>query len=84
MDKESNNEIQFVPLPAFPGGIYAEMLKGALEKEGITCYIRADGMEGAFGITGTLLPNAGVRLYVPEPKYEHCRRMQQEMLDTIE
>ncbi|MBN2416655.1 DUF2007 domain-containing protein [bacterium] len=80
MANGKNKEMKFVPLPPFPGGIYAEMLKGALEEEGITCYISSEGMEGAFGISGTVLPNADLRLYVPENRYEHCLRIQREMI----
>lgn len=84
MGNGTEKQMKFIPLPPFPGGIYAEMLKGALENEGITCYISADGMEGALGVTGTLLPTAAVKLYVPERMYEHCLRMQQEMLNNVE
>lgn len=83
MPHSNDNDLSFRPLPEFPGGIYAEMLKGVLEKEGITCYISSAGVEGAFGISGTLLPNEAVRLLVPEDRYEYCLRLQQEMLKNV-
>jgi len=77
------SEIPFVPLPDLPGRVYAEMVKGVLDKEGIPCYIRADGVSDAYGISGTGPLSKGVRLFVPENRLEECLHIQHTMLDHI-
>jgi hypothetical protein len=73
----------FVTLPDLPGKVYAEMIKGALEKKGITCYIHSQGLMEAAGVTGTGLPLHASRLYVPKDRYDECLEIQQQMLDHI-
>jgi hypothetical protein len=76
-------DIKFVPLPNLPGRVYAEMLKGVLDKKGITCYIRGEGVLDAFQVSGTGPVNRGVKLYVPENRYDECLEIQHGMLDHI-
>ena len=81
-DKEEIPEVRFVPLPNLPGRVYADMVKGALEKKGIPCFIRAKGVGDAYQFPGTT-PMEGVRLFVPEDKLEECIEIQHGMLDHI-
>ncbi len=82
-EKEEITDVSFVPLPDLPGRIYAEMVKGVLEKKGIPCYIRADGVSDAYGISGTGPMSKGAKLYVPEDRLEECIQIQHQMLDHI-
>jgi hypothetical protein len=75
--------VKFKALPSLPGRVYAEMLKGVLDQEGIPCYIHADGFSNATGVTGTGPVSKGVKVYVPEDRYEECLRFQHGMLDHI-
>ena len=74
--------IKFVPLPNLPGRIYAEMVKGALEEREIPCYLRGEGVSDAYQFSGNL-PLSGVKLYVPEDKFEECMEIQHQMLNHI-
>jgi hypothetical protein len=76
-------DISFVRLPDLPGRVYAQMVKGALEKRGIPCYIQTDGVGGAYRIDGTGVVGAGASLFVPEDRLEECLQIQHEMLDHI-
>ena len=83
---DENGEIRsvgrFVPLPNLPGRVYAEMVKGALDEQGIPSYIRAKGVGDVIQSPGTM-PMDGVRLYVPEDRLDECRQIQHQMLDHI-
>ena len=81
--EEEMSDVSFVSLPDLPGRVYAEMIKGVLEERGIPCYIRADGVSDAYGISGTGPVSKGVRLYVPEDRLEECIQIQHGMLDHI-
>lgn len=75
-------DIHFVPLPNLPGRVYAEMVKGVLDKKGIPCYIRSEGPGDAYQFSGTT-PREGVQLFVPEDRYHECVDIQHQMLDHI-
>ena len=76
------DDLKFVPLPNLPGRVYAEMVKGALEKRGIPCYLRGGGVSDAYQFSGNL-PLGGVQLYVPEDRFDECIEIQHQMLDHI-
>ena len=82
-DHEEAENISFVPLPDLPGRIYAEMVKGAFEESGISCYIRSDGVLDAFGISGTGPVSKGFRLFVPENRLKECLKILQQMMNHI-
>jgi hypothetical protein len=81
-NREEETGVQFVPLPNLPGRVYAEMVKGVLEKEGIPCYLRGEGVTDALQSPGTL-PLGGVQLFVPEDRLGECIEIQHQMLDHI-
>ncbi|HHS12973.1 MAG TPA: hypothetical protein ENN03_04310 [bacterium] len=76
-------EKRFVPMPGLPGRVYAEMVKSVLEKQGIPCYIRADGVTDTLGISGTSPVAGTVRIFVPEDRLKACINIQQNMLNHI-
>jgi len=75
--------LRFVPLPDLPGRVYAEMVKGVLEKRGIPSYIRSDGISEGYGVVGTGPIAKGFHLWVPEDRVEECLDIQHQMLDHI-
>ncbi len=81
--KEPKPGLRFVPLPALPGRIYAEMIREVLEKRGIPCYLRSDGITDALKISGTGPISKGVMLFVPEDRLKECTDIQHQMLDHI-
>ena len=80
--EDSFPDISFVPLPNLPGRVYAEMVKGVLEKKGIPCFIRSDGPGDAYQFQGTT-PVEGISLFVPEDMYHECLEIQHRMLNHI-
>ncbi len=79
----NTEDIRFVPLPALPGRVYADMVRGALEDQGIPCYIRSDGIMDTLGVAGTGPVNKGFRVFVPEDALDTCRQIQEGMMDHI-
>lgn len=73
----------FVALPDVPGRVYADMVKGALEAQGIPCYIRAEGIIDAYGISGTGPASKGARVFVPADRLDECLEVQCALLDHI-
>ncbi len=71
----------FRPLPPLSGPVFAEMVKGALEKSGITCYIMIEGIGGAFRISGTEGHGKRIEVFVPEDKYEESLVIQKGLVD---
>jgi len=81
-NKEIVSHIHFVPLPNLPGRVYAEIVKGALERQHVPCYILAVGVGNAYQFSGTM-PLDGVQLYVPEDQLKKCIQIQHDMMDHI-
>ena len=71
-DSRENTGEEFVPLPDVEGGVYAEMLKDALEEMGISCFIHSDGLVDTLGITGTGPVRKWFRIFVPKSQFQHC------------
>lgn len=78
-----SSPIRFVPMPGLPGGVYAEMIKHVLEKQGIPCYIQTEGVGGAYAIRAVNAIGSEARLYVPEDRIEECLKIQHGLLDHI-
>lgn len=82
-EEEEIADIKFVAMPALPGRVYADMVKGVLEQRGIPCYIRSEGLIDTIGVSGTGPINRGVKIYVPEDRLEECVEIQHGMLNHI-
>lgn len=72
----------FVPLPEVEGGVYAEMVKGALDKRGIESYIHTEGFADTIGITGTGPVVKGYRVFVPASCFGECLDIQNGILQA--
>jgi predicted nucleic acid-binding Zn-ribbon protein len=81
LPKEKSEKPRFVRLPDLPRRFHAEMVRGALEKKGIPCYVQADRITGAYGLEGPVA--SGASLWVPEDRIEECLEIQHGMLDHI-
>jgi hypothetical protein len=72
----------FVPLRNAPSRLYAEMLRGALDKYGIASMIKGD--EGiAFRTTTTHIPVSKITVWVPQKDVERARQIADQILDHI-
>lgn len=74
--------INWVRVHEFPSQMYAEMVKEALERDGIPSYIKADFLTAAYGIKGSFAGSSAA-LYVPEEEAERARSIAEQMLDHI-
>ncbi|MBD3232983.1 MAG: hypothetical protein GF315_04595 [candidate division Zixibacteria bacterium] len=75
---------KFIELHATRDMIYSDMLKGALEEEGIVCLVkRATGIHGQYGAS---LPGdlAMFRIYVTEEDYEEANNIKEQILGENE
>ena len=72
---------RFVPLPELPGQMDAVLVKGALEAEGILCYMQMEGLIQTVGVSGTGPVNHGARIFVSEDRYEDALRIQEGMFE---
>ena len=75
--------IKWVPLDSLPGPVYAEMIKEALDKNGIPCLIRKDVLSSAYGAQGTISSGLGSYILVPENRFEEGQSLLHQMLDNI-
>lgn len=73
----------WVALRDLPGNIYAEMVKEALEKEKIPCYIKSDAISSTLIATSTSLPGSSAKIYVPEKFYSQAKEILISMMDHI-
>lgn len=71
----------FRPLPPVLNPIFAEMVKGALEKEGIPCYIMIEGVGNALRYAGTEGHGKRIEVFVPVEKYEESAAIQKSLVD---
>jgi hypothetical protein len=79
---ETLNPISYVFLRDLPSRLYAEMLKGALEKEGIPCFIKGDDIGIMLGSYSTTSP-VRVSLWVDRNRLFDAQRIAQEILGDL-
>ncbi len=82
LEKETFEEIKYVPFRSLPSRLYAEMLQGALEKEGIPSIIKGDDIAITLGSYSTTSP-VEVTIWVPQEDLERTEQIADEMLDHI-
>jgi hypothetical protein len=78
---EEMPDVKWAPLPALPGPVYAEMVKEALESEGIPCLLQKDALSSAYGAQGTAMGGSETMLFVPEDRLEEAQAILSQMLD---
>jgi len=81
-EEKPSEGIDYVPLRTLPSRLYAEMLREALEKEGIPSFIKSDDVAITFPSHGTTSA-VPVTLWVPKDKAERCEEIADQMLDHI-
>jgi DNA-directed RNA polymerase subunit RPC12/RpoP len=76
----------FVFLRSFPSGLYACMLQGALENEGIPSMIRSPGEKTTivdFDCSADKLENFEASIWVPKKDYQTCKEISDLMFEDI-
>lgn len=81
-DAKESKPIRYIPFRSFPSRLYAEMLKNALQKEGIPSLIKSDDIGIMLGSYSTISP-VEVMVWVPEEDFERCEKIADEMLNHI-
>jgi len=74
--------LKFVLLRDLPSRLYAEMLKGALEKEGITCIIKGDDVGLMLGSLATSSPFR-ISLWVDRSNLFEAKKIAEQILGDI-
>lgn len=83
MTEEKHSEpIKYIPFRSYPSRLYAEMLREALEKEGIPSLIKSNDIGIMLGSYSTISP-VEVMVWVPEKDLKRCKKIADEMLDHI-
>jgi hypothetical protein len=87
LEEETLESIKYVPFRTLPSRLYAEMLKEALENEGIPSIIKEDVIGGipyaiTLGSYGTTSPT-GATVWVQEKNLERAEQIADQMLDHI-
>jgi len=81
-EEKSPESPNFVPLRNLPSRMYAQMLKEALENEGIASMIKGD--EGIPLRTTTIhIPVSEITVWVPEKDLKRAEEIADQMMDHI-
>jgi len=75
--------IELAALHSLPGIIYAEMVKEALEKEDIPCYIKSDMLSSAYSAKGADAAGQSAQIFVKKEDKDRAERILHEMLNHI-
>lgn len=79
---ETLKPITYVFLKDLPSRLYAEMLKEALEEEGIPCMVKGDDIGIMLGSYSTTSP-VRVSIWVDRNKFFEAKKIAQEILGDI-
>ena len=82
-EKIIDPDVELVALPSLPGAVYAEMVKEALEKEGISCFLQSDVLASAYGSKGLGSPGQATRIFVRKEDQAKAESILHQMLDHI-
>jgi hypothetical protein len=82
LEEETFENVKYVLFRSLPSRLYAEMLKEALENEGIPSIIKGDDVAITLGSYSTTSP-VEVTIWVPEEDLGRCEKIADEMLDHI-
>ena len=75
-------DVEWVALPSVPGIVYAQMIKGALDKLDIPSYVQSLWSSGGLGvISSTSMPGVTAKVMVPKPDYDRALEVQESMID---
>ncbi|MCK4417681.1 MAG: DUF2007 domain-containing protein [Candidatus Latescibacteria bacterium] len=71
-----------VELHIFPGEAYAQMVKEALEKEGIPCLLQKDSLSSVYVVQGST-ESCPTRILVREEDLQQAASIMEPMIDHI-
>ncbi len=80
-EDDSAQNVNYVPLRNLPSRLYAQMLKEALENEGIPSLIKGD--EAVFRATTSHLPVSKVIIWVRKEDQTKAQEIADQMFDQI-
>jgi hypothetical protein len=77
-------DVEWIPLPSVPGVVYAQMIKEALEQNGIPSYVQSLWLSGGLGVvTSTSMPGVSAKIMVPKTDYKRALEIQEGMVDHM-
>jgi len=79
----NKNENELVGLQNLPGIVYAEMVKEALEKQGIKCIIKSDVMSSGLQAKGAHTASDSCQIIVYKKDLDQAREILETMMDHI-
>ena len=81
--ENNKNDEELVGLHNLPGIVYAEMVKEALEKQGIKSIIKPDVMSSGLQAKGAHVVGDACRIYVFKKDVEKAQEILETMMDHI-
>ena len=78
-----NPDIELVALQSLPGVVYADMVKEALEKDGVACFLQSDALTSAYGSKGLGSTGQSCQIFVKKEDKDRAERILHEMLNHI-
>lgn len=81
--EEELTDEEYVGLYALPGQVYAEMVKEALEKEGIPSVLKNDVISSGLLVKGTDVAGNSSQLYVLKKDKKRAEEILHSMMDHI-
>lgn len=82
-EKIDAEELKLKEIYSLPGVVYAEMVKEALENEGIHCLIKTDVLTASHLSGGTAAAGNNAKVFVREEDAEKALRILHTMVDHI-
>jgi len=77
-------DMEWTALPSVPGVVYAQMIKEALEQNGIPSYVQSLWLSGGLGVvTSTSMPGVSAKIMVPKADYKRALEIQEGMVDHM-
>ncbi|MBN2413866.1 DUF2007 domain-containing protein [candidate division KSB1 bacterium] len=85
MDEQKNNQNdeELIGLSNLPGIVYAEMVKEALERQGIKSIIKPDVMSSGLQAKGAHITGDSCRIFVFKKDAEKAQEILETMMDHI-
>ncbi|RMF62728.1 MAG: DUF2007 domain-containing protein [Calditrichaeota bacterium] len=82
-EEQPGSDFKWVVLHAFPGPVYAEMVKETLQRHDIPCLVKKDFFSSAYGAHGTSAGGLETVILVPEERREESEHLLVQMLNHI-
>ena len=80
---DNTGDLDLIEIYSLPGVTYAEMVKEALEKEGIDCMIKSDALSTGYLTTGVGVAGYAASVLVKKEHAEKAKQILHTMMDHL-